>query len=74
MMALTFGGTTEAVRRGPLAAVSPITALSPGLTAVLGILALHERLSPPSYLGLPPALIGVALPAPFTAVRRASDV
>jgi hypothetical protein len=28
-MAITFGITTEAIRRGPLGAVSPITGLSP---------------------------------------------
>src|SRR5260370_23492972 len=60
-MAITFGVTTEAVRRGPLGAVSPITALSPALTAMLAIVALGERLAWPSYLGLVLALIGVVL-------------
>jgi drug/metabolite transporter (DMT)-like permease len=40
-MAITFGVTTEAIRRGPLGAVSPITALSPALTGALAILFLH---------------------------------
>lgn len=35
--------TTEAIRRGPLGAVSPITALSPALTAALGLLVLLEH-------------------------------
>ena len=35
LMAVTFGVTTEAIRRGPLGTVSPITALSPALTAAL---------------------------------------
>ena len=43
LMSVTFGVTTEAIRRGPLGAVSPITALSPTLTAVLAISVLHER-------------------------------
>jgi hypothetical protein len=32
LMAVTFGVTTEAIRRGPLRAVSPITGFSPALT------------------------------------------
>ena len=46
LMALTFGVTTEAIRRGPLGAVSPITALSPALTAILAVGLLGERLAP----------------------------
>jgi drug/metabolite transporter (DMT)-like permease len=61
LMALTFGITTEAIRRGPLGAVSPITAVSPALAAVLGTSALDERLAWPSYLGLVLAVIGVVL-------------
>src|SRR5215467_191401 len=52
LMAVTFGVTTEAIRRGPLGAVSPITALSPALTAVLAVALLGERLAPWGYLGI----------------------
>lgn len=61
LMALTFGVTTEAIRRGPLGAVSPITALSPALTALLAILVLHEPLTPVAYLGVLLAPAGVLL-------------
>lgn len=61
LMALTFGVTAEAIRRGPLGAVSPIMALSPALTAALGILVLGERLMPAAYLGIALAPAGVAL-------------
>jgi drug/metabolite transporter (DMT)-like permease len=52
LMSVTFGVTTEAIRRGPLGAVSPITALSPTLTAVLAISVLHERVGIPVYVGI----------------------
>ncbi len=61
LMAVTFGVTTEAIRRGPLGTVSPITALSPGLTAVMGILLLHEKLALWSYAGIALAPGGIAL-------------
>ncbi len=61
LMAVTFGVTTEAIRRGPLGAVSPITALSPTLTAILGIAVLAERLPPWGYVGVGLAPLGVAL-------------
>jgi drug/metabolite transporter (DMT)-like permease len=61
LMALTFGVTTEAIRRGPLRAVSPITALSPGLTAALGIVVLGERLTLAAYAGVVLAPAGVVL-------------
>ncbi len=61
LMAVTFGVTTEAIRRGPLAAVSPITAMSPALTAVLAMLILGERLPPLGYLGVGLAPVGIAL-------------
>jgi drug/metabolite transporter (DMT)-like permease len=61
LMALTFGVTTEAIRRGPLGGVSPITALSPALTAVLAILVLGEKLATWSYAGIALAPAGVAL-------------
>src|SRR5713101_9848729 len=49
LMALTFGVSTEAIRRGPLGAVSPITALSPAITSVLAVALLGERLTPLAY-------------------------
>lgn len=61
LMAVTFGVTTEAIRRGPLGAVSPITALSPAITAGLAVALLGERLSWPAYLGVALAPIGVVL-------------
>jgi len=61
LMAVTFGVTTEAIRRGPLGAVSPITALSPALTALLAIELLSEHLPPIAYLGLAIAPIGIVL-------------
>lgn len=61
LMAITFGVTTEAIRRGPLGAVSPITALSPALTAVLALTALRERPTVLGYVGIALAPIGVAL-------------
>lgn len=60
-MAVTFGVTAEAIRRGPLGAVSPITALSPALTAALAIALLRERLSPIAYVGIAVAPVGVVL-------------
>jgi uncharacterized membrane protein len=61
LMAVTFGVTTEAIRRGPLGAVSPITALSPALTAALSVAVLGERLAWPAYLGIALAPSGIVL-------------
>jgi len=61
LMALTFGVTTEAIRRGPLGAVSSITALSPALTAILAVGLLGERLAPWGYAGMALAPLGVTL-------------
>ena len=61
LMAVTFGVTTEAIRRGPLGAVSPITALSPALTAGLAILVLREHIGLDAYLGIALAPAGIAL-------------
>ena len=61
LMAVTFGITTEAIRRGPLGAVSPLTALSPAITAALALALLSERLTPLAYLGVAFAPIGVVL-------------
>ena len=61
LMAVTFGVTTEAIRRGPLGAVSPVTALSPAITAALAVTLLGERLSWPAYFGVVLAPVGVVL-------------
>jgi len=61
LMAITFGVTTEAIRRGPLGAVSPITGLSPALTALLAITLLGERLDWTAAIGVAVALLGVLL-------------
>lgn len=61
LMAVTFGVTTEAIRRGPLGAVSPVTALSPALTAALSVALLGERLAWPVYLGIVLAPAGIVL-------------
>lgn len=61
LMAVTFGVTTEAIRRGPLGAVSPITALSPTITATLAVALLGERLAPLPYLGVALAPVGIVL-------------
>ena len=61
LMAVTFGVTTEAIRRGPLGAVSPLTALSPAITAALAVALLGERLSWPAYTGVALAPGGVLL-------------
>ena len=61
LMALTFGVTTEAIRRGPLGAVSPITGLSPALTALFAVTLLEERLNWTSALGVALAPLGVLL-------------
>jgi len=53
--------TTEAIRRGPLGAVSPITGLSPALTAVLAISLLSERLNRAAVLGVALAPLGIVL-------------
>ncbi len=61
LMAVTFGVTTEAIRRGPLGSVSPLTALSPALTALLAVTLLEERLNWAAYLGVALAPVGVGL-------------
>lgn len=61
LMAITFGVTSEAIRRGPLGAVSPVTALSPALTAALSLALLGERLGWAAYLGVVMAPAGVVL-------------
>lgn len=61
LMAVTFGVTTEAIRRGPLGAVSPVTALSPALTAGLAVTLLAERLTWTAYVGVVLAPVGIVL-------------
>ncbi len=61
LMAITFGVTTEAIRRGPLGAVSPITGLSPALTALLAVILLSERLDWSAALGVALAPLGLVL-------------
>lgn len=61
LMAITFGVTTEAIRRGPLGAVSPITGLSPALTALLAIALLSERLDWSATVGVALAPMGLFL-------------
>lgn len=61
LMAITFGVTTEAIRRGPLGAVSPVTALSPALTAALAVAFLGERLNWVAYVGVALAPVGIVL-------------
>lgn len=61
LMAITFWVTTEAIRRGPLGIVSPITALSPALTAILAIALIGERPAWLAYVGIGVAPLGVAL-------------
>ena len=61
LIAVTFGVTTEAIRRGPLGAVSPITGLSPALTALLAITLLRERLDWTAALGVALAPLGLLL-------------
>jgi uncharacterized membrane protein len=74
LMAVTFGVTTEAIRRGPLGSVSPITALSPALTALLAIAVLGERLAGWAYVGIVLAPLGVLLlsAAPGDRLARAA--
>lgn len=61
LMAVTFGVTTEAIRRGPVGRVSPITGLSPALTSFLAFVLLHEQPSAFRILGIVLAVVAVAL-------------
>lgn len=61
MMAVTFGVTTEAIRRGPVGRVSPITGLSPALTAVMAATILDEQLTLTAALGVAAAVLAVVL-------------
>jgi drug/metabolite transporter (DMT)-like permease len=61
LVALTFGITTEALRRGPVGRVSPITGLSPALTALLAITILGERMGGVRLTGVATATVAVVL-------------
>jgi O-acetylserine/cysteine efflux transporter len=61
MIAVTFGLTTEAIRRGPIGRVSPITGLSPALTAILAFAVLGERPAPTRVVGIALAVAAVML-------------
>lgn len=61
LQALTFWVTTEAVRRGPVGRVSPITGVGPALTALLAVVFLHELPSWIHVLGIVGATGAVAL-------------
>src|SRR2546428_6175157 len=69
LMALPFGVTTEATRRGPVGVVAPLTATSPALTVLLAMAVLGER---PDAL----ALWGVAcaIAAAILLALRPTDV
>lgn len=73
LMAATFWVTTEALRRGPVGRVSPLTSLSPGLTAILALAVLGETLGPRRLAGLAAAVPAMALLAyrPEAAAGRA---
>lgn len=59
LTALTFWVTTEAVRRGPIGRVSPITGLAPILTAILALAILGERVGPRQRLGIAVAAVAI---------------
>jgi len=61
LTALTFWVTTEAVRRGPVGRVSPITGVSPALTAILALTILGEHVGLVRGLGIITATMAVAL-------------
>lgn len=60
-MAVAFGVTTEALRRGPVGKVSPITGVSPALTAALAVLLLDEQAPPTRLAGITLAVAAVVL-------------
>jgi drug/metabolite transporter (DMT)-like permease len=61
LMAITFGVTMEAIRRGPVGRVSPVTGLSPALTAILALVVLDEHVGIEGVLGIASATIAVVL-------------
>lgn len=60
-MAATFWVTTEALRRGPVGRVAPLTSLSPGLTALLALGLLREPVVGRRLTGIAAALVAAAL-------------
>jgi len=69
LTALTFWVTTEAIRRGPIGRVSPITGLAPVLTAILALAILGERVGPRRGLGIAVAAAAIV----SLAYRRERD-
>lgn len=61
LMAATFWVTMEALRRGPVGRVSPLTSLSPALTALLAVSLLGETLSGRRLGGVVAAVAAVTL-------------
>jgi drug/metabolite transporter (DMT)-like permease len=61
LMALTFGVTTEATRRGPVGVVAPLTATSPALTVVLAMAFLDERPDATALAGVAAAIAAAIL-------------
>lgn len=61
LMAATFWVTTEALRRGPVGRVAPLTSLSPALTVILALAVLREAATPRRLAGLAAAVSAVAL-------------
>lgn len=59
--AVAFGVTTEALRRGPVGKVSPITGMAPALTAVLAVVVLNEQAPPVRIVGIALAVGAVIL-------------
>lgn len=58
---LTFWVTTEAIRRGPVGRVSPITGLSSALTAILALTILGEHVGVVRGLGIATATVAVVV-------------
>lgn len=73
LMALTFGITTEAIRRGPIGRVSPVTGLSPALTAVLALAILGEHVDAARGVGIGTATLALALLGYRPRVERAEQ-
>jgi drug/metabolite transporter (DMT)-like permease len=60
-MAVAFFVTTEALRRGPVGKVSPITGVAPAITAVLAVIVLHEQAPPVRITGILLSTVAVVL-------------
>jgi drug/metabolite transporter (DMT)-like permease len=68
VMAVAFGVTTEALRRGPVGKVSPITGVAPAMTAVLAVMVLNEQAPPARIVG-----IGLAVGAVMLLAHRKQE-